>query len=72
MFIISYNIRSYESFDLLVTIHTEKQRKRSFSYNGGMLWNNLPDGIKESNTLGVSKRNYRFINVWSVSSHIKV
>ena len=31
--------------------------KRSFSYSGALLWNNLPEEIRTSNSLGLFKRN---------------
>ena len=30
--------------------------KRSFSYSGALLWNNLPEEIRTSNSLGLFKR----------------
>ena len=30
--------------------------KRSFSYSGALLWNNLPEEIRSSNSLGLFKR----------------
>ena len=30
--------------------------KRSFSYSGAVLWNNLPEEIRSSNSLGLFKR----------------
>ena len=34
--------------------------KRSFSYNGAILWNNLPEEIRTSNSLAFFKRSYSF------------
>ena len=33
--------------------------KRSFSYRGALLWNNLPEEIRTSNSLGLFKRSSR-------------
>ena len=33
--------------------------KRSFSYSGAVLWNNLPEEIRKSNSLGFLKRSSR-------------
>ena len=45
--------------------------KRSFSYNGALLWNNLPEEIRTSNSIGLFKRSsHRFMVFWSVLSQV--
>ena len=59
-----YNRRSSENMDLYVPRRTKELCKRSLSYAGRMLWNDLPDILKESSSHDVFKRNYRFIMHW--------
>ena len=40
--------------------YTKEICKRSFAYKGSMLWNDLPDEVKESSSLDAFKSNYRF------------
>ena len=37
-----------------------------------MLWNDLPDVLKESSSLDVFKSNYRFIIGWQISEYVWV
>ena len=55
-----YNTRSSENMNLYVPKYTKKISKRNFAYKGRMLWNDLPDGVKESSSLDAFKSNYRF------------
>ena len=59
-----YDTRSSENMDLYVPRCTKELCKRSFLYTGSMLWNDLPDVLKESSSLDVFKSNYRFIIGW--------
>ena len=43
-----YNTRSSENMNLYVPKYTKEICKRSFAYKGSMLWNDLPDEVKES------------------------
>ena len=43
-----YDTRSYENMDLYVPRCTKELCKRSFLYTGSMLWNDLPDVLKEA------------------------
>ena len=58
--------------DLYVPRCTKELCKRSFLYKGSMLWNELPDILKESSSLDVFKSNYRFIIGWQISEYIWV
>ena len=51
-----YDTRSSENMDLYVPRCSKNLCKRSFWYNGSMLWNDLPDVLKESSSLDVFKR----------------
>ena len=55
-----YNARSTENWNSYVPKYTKEICKRRFAYKGSMLWNNLPDEVKESSSLDVdaSKSNY--------------
>ena len=55
-----YNTRSSENMNLYVPKYTKEICKRSFAYKGSMLWNDLPDEVKESSSLDAFKSNYRF------------
>ena len=55
-----YNTRSLENMNLYVPKYTKEICKRSFAYKGSMLWNDLPDEVKESSSLDAFKSNYRF------------
>ena len=55
-----YNTRSSENMNLYVPKYTKDICKRSFAYKGSMLWNDLPDEVKESSSLDAFKSNYRF------------
>ena len=55
-----YNTRSSENMNLYVPKYTKEICKRSFVYKGSMLWNDLPDEVKESSSLDAFKSNYRF------------
>ena len=55
-----YNTRSSENMNLYVPKYTIEICKRSFAYKGSMLWNDLPDEVKESSSLDAFKSNYRF------------
>ena len=59
-----YDTRSSENMNLYVPRCTKELCKRSFLYTGSMLWNDLPDVLKESSSLDVFKSNYRFIIGW--------
>ena len=67
-----YNTRSSENMDLYVPRCTTEPWKRSFLDKGSMLWNDLPDSLKESSSLDVFTSNSRFIIVWQVSEYIWV
>ena len=55
------------------TVYTSKKDlcKRSLLYKGSMLWNDLPDILKESSSLDVFKSNYLFI-ILDISDYILV
>ena len=55
-----YNTRSSENMNLYVPKYTKEICKRSFAYKRSMLWNDLPDEVKESSSLDTFKSNYRF------------
>ena len=55
-----YDTRSSENMNLYVPKYTKEICKRSFAYKGSMLWNDLPDEVKESSSLDAFKTNYRF------------
>ena len=55
-----YDTRSSENMNLYVPKYTKEICKRSFAYKGSMLWNDLPDEVKESSSLDAFKSNYRF------------
>ena len=55
-----YNTRSSENMNLYVPKYTKEISKRNFAYKGSMLWNDLPDGVKESSSLDAFKSNYCF------------
>ena len=67
-----YNTRSSENMDLYVPRCTKELCTCSFIYKGSMLWNDLPDILKESSSLDVFKTNYRFIIGWQISDYIWV
>ena len=67
-----YNTRSSENMDLYVPRCTKELCKRNFLYKGSMLWNDLPDILKESSSLDVFKSNYHFIIGWQISEYIWV
>ena len=55
-----YNTKSSENMNLYVPKYTKEICKRSFVYKGCILWNDLPDEVKESSSLDAFKSNYRF------------
>ena len=55
-----YNTRSSVNMNLYVPKYTKEICKRSFAHKGSMLWNDLPDKVKESSSLDAFKSNYRF------------
>ena len=55
-----YNTRSSENMNLFVPKCTKEICKRSFAFKERMLWNDLPDEVKESSSLDAFKSNYRF------------
>ena len=55
-----YNIRGSGNMNLYVPKYTKEICKCSFAYKESMLWNALPDEIKESSSLDAFKSNYRF------------
>ena len=59
-----YDTRSSENMDLYVPRYIKELCKRSFLYTGSMLWNDLPDVLKESSSLDVFKSNFCFIIGW--------
>ena len=67
-----YNTMSSENMDPYVPRCTKELCKRSFLYKGNMLWNDLPDILKESSSLDVFKSNYRVIIGWQISEYIWV
>ena len=48
----SYNTRSSENMNLYVPMYTKQICKHTFAYKGRTLWNDLPDEVKESSSLG--------------------
>ena len=40
--------------------YSEEICKRNFAYKESMLWNDLPDEVKESSSIDAFKSNYRF------------
>ena len=61
-----------ENVDLYVPRRTKELCKRSFSCKVSMLWNDLPDILKESSLSHVFKSNYHFIIAWQISEYIWV
>ena len=43
-----YNTRSLENVNVYVPKYTKEIYKRNFAYKGSMLWDDLPDEVKES------------------------
>ena len=62
------NIHGYiykdENVDLYKPRCTKEIYKRSFSYKGSSLWNELPTWVKESTSLHDFKHDYRLLNGW--------
>ena len=56
----NYDFRNAEKMFLLPKPRTDYQ-KHSFSYSGAILWSNLPEEIRTSNSLAFFKRSY---NKW--------
>ena len=54
------NTRSSKNIDLYVPMYAKEICKSSFAYKGSMLWNDLPDEVKESSSLDAFKSNHRF------------
>ena len=50
-----YNLRNLEGKLALPKPHTN-YLKRSFSYSGGLLWNNLPQEMRDTDSTGLFKR----------------
>ena len=67
-----YNAGSSANMNLYVPRCTKELCKRSFLYKGSMLWNDLPDILKESSSLDVFESNYRVIIGWQISEYIWV
>ena len=55
-----YNTRSSENMNLYVAKCTKEIYKRRFACKGSMLWNDLPDEVKDSSSLDAFKSNYLF------------
>ena len=52
--------RSTENMNLYVPKYIKEMCKRSFAYKGSMLWNDLPDEVKEFSSLDAFKSSFRF------------
>ena len=50
-----YNLRNLEGKLALTKPHTN-YLKRSFSYSGALLWNNLPQEMRDTDSIGLFKR----------------
>ena len=55
-----YNTRGSENMNLYLPKYAKEIFRRNFAYTGSMLWNDLPDEVKESSPLDAFKSNYRF------------
>ena len=51
--------RLSESLDVHIPSHNSSALKRSFTYNGSVLWNALPEEIKASDSLFTFKKKYK-------------
>ena len=53
------NTRLSESLDVPIPSHNSSALKRSFIYNGSVLWNALPEEIKASDSIFTFKKRYK-------------
>ena len=53
------NTRLSESLDVHIPSHNSSALARSFMYNGSVLWNALPEEIKESDSVFTFKKRYK-------------
>ena len=56
--IIGYNTRSTNTMNVYIPRPNKEMYRNSLLYRGGMLWNSLPDYVKDSPSLDSFKRNY--------------
>ena len=54
-----YATRSSRSLDVLVPTVNKSVFKKSFSYNGAVVWNSIPNVIRKSEDLPSFKMKYR-------------